>query len=61
MFKQLIAKVIGTRHQREARRVQPIVDEIRRHGEGLATLSDAELQGKTAAFRAIIAERIAPL
>ncbi|MFZ9899071.1 MAG: preprotein translocase subunit SecA [Gemmatimonadaceae bacterium] len=61
MFKQLIAKVIGTRHQREARRVQPIVDEIRRHGEGLAALSDAELQGKTAAFRATIAERTAPL
>ncbi|MDQ8146749.1 MAG: preprotein translocase subunit SecA [Gemmatimonadota bacterium] len=61
MFKQLIAKVIGTRHQREARRVQPIVDEIRRHGEALAALSDAELQGKTAAFRARIAERTAPM
>jgi len=61
MFKQLLAKVIGTRHEREARRVQPIVDEIRRHGEALAARSDAELQAQTAAFRARITERTAPL
>ena len=61
MFKKLIAKVIGTRHEREARRVQPIVDEINAIGARLRTLSDAELQGQTARFRATIAERTAAL
>lgn len=56
MFKTLLAKVIGTRHQREQKRVQPIVDEINAIGERLRTLADAELQAQTAAFRATIAE-----
>ena len=56
MFKTLLAKVIGTRHQREQRRVQPIVDEINEFGTRLRDLSDAELQAQTPKFRATIAE-----
>ncbi|MEK0431021.1 MAG: hypothetical protein RL139_825 [Gemmatimonadota bacterium] len=61
MFKKLIAKVIGTRHEREARRVQPIVDEINAIGARLRDLSDDALRGQTAAFRARITARTAAL
>ena len=56
MFKTLLAKVIGTRHQREQRRVQPIVDEINALGAQLRALSDADLQAQTTKFRATIGE-----
>ena len=36
MIKGLINKVIGTRHDRERRRIQPLVDEIHEHAERLA-------------------------
>ena len=57
MVKTLLTKVFGSRHERERRRVQPIVDEINSHGERLQSLSEAELRGQTAKFRAIIHER----
>src|SRR5687767_3088251 len=57
MVKMLLTKVFGSRHERERRRVQPIVDEINSHGEQLQALSEAELKGQTAKFRAIIHER----
>ena len=57
MVKTLLNKVFGSRHERERRRVQPIVDEINSHGDRLQALTEAELQGQTAKFRAIIHER----
>ena len=57
MVKTLLTKVFGSRHERERRRVQPIVDEINGHGEQLQSLSEADLQGQTAKFRAILHER----
>ena len=61
MLKKLIGAVFGTRHQREQRRVQPIVDEINGHYARLRDVSDAELQGQTARFRATITEHTAAL
>lgn len=61
MLKQLIGAVFGTRHQREQKRVQPIVDEINAHYARLQGVSDDELRGQTARFRATIAERTAEL
>ncbi len=61
MLKKLFGAVFGTRHQREQKRVQPIVDEINSQGERLKSLSDAELQAQTAKFRGIIAERTADI
>ena len=61
MLKKLIGAVFGTRHERERRRVQPIVDEINLHYARLRDVSDAELQGQTARFRATIAEHTAVL
>ena len=57
MLKGLISKVFGTRHERERKRVQPILDEIHEIEGRLGSLSDAEIQGQTAKFRGILAER----
>ena len=57
MFKSVIGKLFGTRHERERRRVQPIVDEINEHYARLEGVSDDELRGQTAKLRAVIQER----
>src|SRR5688572_13833813 len=56
MLKGIVAKFVGTRHERERRRVQPIVDEINEHYARLASVSEEELRGQTVKFRARIAE-----
>jgi preprotein translocase subunit SecA len=61
MFKKLLGSVFGTRHERERKRVQPIVDEINIEYARLQTVSDAELCAQTVKFRAIIEERTAEL
>ncbi|HWP02739.1 MAG TPA: hypothetical protein VNL96_04740, partial [Gemmatimonadaceae bacterium] len=61
MIKTLVAKVFGTRHERERRRVQPIIDEINAHYARLQKLSEGELRAQTDRFRAIVRERTASL
>ena len=61
MIKQTITKVFGTRFDRELKRMQPIVDEIKRHEEHLATLSEEELKAQTDKFRGILDERTGAL
>jgi preprotein translocase subunit SecA len=61
MVKTLINKVFGSRHERERRRVQPIVNEINAHAERLQSLSEAELRGETPRFRELLRERTADL
>ena len=61
MLKKLFGAVFGTRHEREQKRVQPIVDEINEIGEGLRELSEGDLKAQTAKFRAQLAERTAEL
>ncbi len=61
MLKGLVAGLFGTRHERERRRVQPIVDEINAHYARLQGLSDDALRGQTARFRATIEERTVAL
>jgi len=56
MFKQLVTKLVGTRFQRELKRIQPLVDAIHGHEVRLKDLSDADLQAQTPKFRARIAE-----
>ena len=51
--------VFGSKHDRELKRVRPIVDEINRHTGPLQALTDDELRGKTVEFRARIAEVLA--
>ena len=57
MLNKVIGKIFGTRHERERRRVQPIIDDIVAIEERLTGLSDAEIQGQTVKFRALLAER----
>ncbi|HEU5175380.1 MAG TPA: preprotein translocase subunit SecA [Gemmatimonadaceae bacterium] len=61
MLKRIITSVLGTRHDRERKRVQPIVDAINEHFERLDTVPEAELRGQTAKFRGILAERTGEL
>jgi len=53
----LLSNVFGSRHERERKRVQPIVDEINEHYARLQTISEEELRGQTEKFRARIRER----
>ena len=59
MLKSLVKAVFGTRHQRELKRLQPIVDQINRDFERLRGVSDDELKGQTEKFRAAIREATA--
>ncbi|NUQ21387.1 MAG: hypothetical protein HOQ09_10550, partial [Gemmatimonadaceae bacterium] len=61
MFKRLMTAVLGTRHERERKRIQPIVDEINEHYARLQTVSEAELRGQTGKLRGIIRERTGEL
>src|SRR2546428_1259494 len=61
MLKSLVAKVVGTRFQRELKRIQLLVDAIHRHEERLKGIPEADVQGQTERFRALIAERTGAL
>ena len=61
MIKDVLGKLFGTRHQREAKRVKPIIDEIHRHEATLASLDEAALQAQTAKFRDMLAQRTGEL
>jgi preprotein translocase, SecA subunit len=61
MFKRVINAVIGSRHERERKKIQPIVDEINEHYARLQQISDEELRGQTAKFRETLRERTGAL
>ena len=52
----MLSGVFGTRHDRERKRVQPIVDEINEHYARLQGVSENELERQTEKFRARIRE-----
>ena len=51
MLKQLVRRVVGTKNDRELKRMQPLVARINELGPEIAALGDAELRARTAAFR----------
>ena len=57
MVQSWFTKIVGTRFQREMKRIRPIVDAIHRDEERLKTLSDTELQAQTPKLRGLVAER----
>ncbi|HEY7234704.1 MAG TPA: preprotein translocase subunit SecA [Gemmatimonadaceae bacterium] len=61
MIKGIINAVIGTRHERERRKIQPIVDEINVEYARLHDVSEEELRGQTEKLRGIIRERTSEL
>jgi preprotein translocase subunit SecA len=56
MIKKALTTVFGTRFKREVKRLQPIIDEIKRHEERLGQVSEEEVQGQTERFRARLTE-----
>ena len=52
MFESLLKSVFGSKHDREVKRVQPIVEEINRICGEWEALSDEQLRAKTDDFRA---------
>src|SRR5919198_1120392 len=61
MIKRVISAIVGSRHERERRRIQPIVDEINAWDEKLQRVSEEELRGQTEKLRGIIRARTAEL
>ncbi len=58
MINTLLGKVFGTKNEREIKRLQPRVEAINALEPEVRKLSDDELRGKTAEFRARIQERL---
>ena len=56
---KVLEKMFGGKKEKDVRDLYPLVEEINDVYEGLASLSDEELRGKTDYFRGIIAERTA--
>jgi len=61
MLKNLVTKIVGTRFERELKRIQPIVDAIHEHEQRLKGEPDAVIQAQTAKFRGVLAERTGAL
>jgi len=57
MIKQVVTNFLGTKFERDVRKIQPTVDEILRYEERLSDVSEEQLQAQTEKFRAIIRER----
>ncbi|MEE8447968.1 MAG: preprotein translocase subunit SecA, partial [Gemmatimonadota bacterium] len=51
MLKAALKKLVGSAHVREAKKLQPVVEEINEHYEQYASLTDEQLKGKTDEFR----------
>ncbi|MBL8027756.1 MAG: preprotein translocase subunit SecA, partial [Fibrobacteres bacterium] len=51
MISKFLTSIFGSKHDRFIKRVKPVVAEINKFYEGLASLSEDELKGKTNEFR----------
>ncbi|MCB0413951.1 MAG: preprotein translocase subunit SecA [Bdellovibrionales bacterium] len=51
MISKIITNIIGTKHDREIKKIQPIIDQINSLESSMKALSDEELKGKTPEFR----------
>ena len=51
MIDTLLAKIFGTKHEREVKKLRPVVEAINSRESSLQKLSDAELAAKTSEFR----------
>ncbi len=58
MIGKALAKVFGTSNEREIKRLKPLVDQINAFEPEMNQLTDEQLRGKTAEFRARIKERV---
>ncbi len=58
MLNNALAKVFGTANERAVKRLLPTLAQINAHDEAIKALSDAQLQAKTGAFKARIAQAL---
>ncbi|HET9326498.1 MAG TPA: preprotein translocase subunit SecA [Candidatus Eisenbacteria bacterium] len=58
MLETLMKSVFGSKHERDRRRVQPIVEEINRVYDSFQGLTDDQLRAKTTEFRGRLAEAL---
>ena len=61
MINTLLGKIFGTKNEREVKRLQPRVGAINAFEPEMQKLSDDQLRGKTAEFRARIQERLSSI
>ncbi|MEW5994725.1 MAG: preprotein translocase subunit SecA, partial [Candidatus Zixiibacteriota bacterium] len=52
----ILEKIFGTKHERDIKRMQPLMAEINEHFERLQSLSDEQLQAKTDEFKQRLAD-----
>jgi len=61
MLKTIVTKVVGSRFDRELKRLQPTIDAIFAHEKRLADLPDEAIQGQTEKLRGVLREHYGPL
>jgi len=61
MITDLVTKIFGSKHDRDVKKIWPMVEEINQFSEQLKSLSDEELKGKTQEFKQKIKERTVQL
>jgi preprotein translocase subunit SecA len=61
MLKSALKTLLGDQHKREAKKLQPLIEEINEIYAGLSSLSDDELKAKTDEFRGYIEEKTSDL
>jgi preprotein translocase subunit SecA len=59
-MKKFLKKLMGDKHEREVKKLGPLVDEINENFRELESLTDDELRAKTDEFRAYIVEQTQP-
>ncbi|MBM3177499.1 MAG: preprotein translocase subunit SecA [Bacteroidetes bacterium] len=55
---KLIAKIFGTKSDKDIKKILPLVDETRREGEKLIGLTNDQLRDKTTDLKSLIAEKL---
>jgi preprotein translocase subunit SecA len=53
---KIIAKIIGTKHDREMKTIQPVIDQINKLEDRFKAYSEAELKGMTSLFKERVAK-----
>ena len=61
MIQKLVTAVIGTRHERDVKKIRPRLAAIKEHEARLGQLDEATLRAQTGKFRGIIEERTGEL
>ncbi len=61
MADNILTKIFGSKHERDVKRIQPVVEQINELFENCKSLSDEELKGKTEEFKKRIKERTGEL